>query len=422
VGELAEELRKYNLTLENFASINDQSVGGFIQAGCHGTGALVPPVNDQVEGLVLVTPGLGPIRILPGTHTFKDTQNEVDIKIIADDELFSLVKCGLGGLGIVYEVTLRCVPLENLEEVTKVFRLEELKKIHTRLLLENRHVRYMWYPFTDSVVVVTSNPTSKTAAPVALSHSHSLKPLREIMTHRTGGPSERPGDPTSLAAFRDALISLDPLNVDFIRQVNKAEVQCWKNLEGTRIGTSPEILSFDCGGQQCVYEVAFKVEQNCAHNESPDIEFVMRLLKRIETLNIPAPAPIEQRWSQSSSSMMSPAYSTSISDIFTWIGIIMYLPVGSDLHTLNARWNIKEVFHKVYTKVLLEAGPVDPLQLRAHWAKLDLPAPEGNELSELRAKLRKQYPLKLYNTYRRLLDPNSILTNQWMDLLIAQND
>jgi L-galactono-1,4-lactone dehydrogenase len=157
-------LRKYNLTLENFASINDQSVGGFIQAGCHGTGALVPPVNDQasffldfwafgrfiyyvckVEGLVLVTPGLGPIRILPGTHTFKDTQNEVDIKIIADDELFSLVKCGLGGLGIVYEVTLRCVPLENLEEVTKVFRLEELKKIHTRLLLENRHVRYMWY-------------------------------------------------------------------------------------------------------------------------------------------------------------------------------------------------------------------------------------------------------------------------------------
>jgi L-galactono-1,4-lactone dehydrogenase len=39
-----------------------------------------------------------------------------------------------------------------------VARLWQLKKDHARLLQEYRHVRYMWIPHTDTVVVVISNP------------------------------------------------------------------------------------------------------------------------------------------------------------------------------------------------------------------------------------------------------------------------
>ena len=51
------------------------------------------------------------------------------------------------------------------------------------------------------------------------------------------------------------------------------------------------------------------------------------LLQQLEADNIPAPSPIEQRWSAPSSSPMSPVASTGDPDaLHSWVGIIMYLP------------------------------------------------------------------------------------------------
>lgn len=57
------------------------------------------------------------------------------------------------------------------------------------------------------------------------------------------------------------------------------------------------------------------------------------LLQEIEAAEIPAPAPIEQRWTASSSSPMSPAAAGAGSaaglpadTVHSWVGIIMYLP------------------------------------------------------------------------------------------------
>lgn len=35
---------------------------------------------------------------------------------------------------------------------------QEIKRQHARLLRNNQHIRYMWIPYTDAVVVVTNNP------------------------------------------------------------------------------------------------------------------------------------------------------------------------------------------------------------------------------------------------------------------------
>lgn len=67
------------------------------------------------------------------------------------------------------------------------------------------------------------------------------------------------------------------------------------------------------------------------------------LLREIEANKIPAPSPIEQRWSSGSRSSMSPAaaaaagasaeaatVATPLGEkpgaLFSWVGIIMYLP------------------------------------------------------------------------------------------------
>jgi len=92
----------------------------------------------------------------------------------------------------------------------------------------------------------------------------------------------------------------------------------------TRVGDSTDILGFDCGGQQLVFEVCFScgydkgacydsaatngtasattngdnaaiTNANAVAGRSKDIEFVHRLLRIIEEAKLPAPSPIEQR-------------------------------------------------------------------------------------------------------------------------------
>jgi hypothetical protein len=53
----------HRLTLQNYASISEQQIGGFLQVGAHGTGARTPPADEQVIAMRLVTPNLGPLEL-----------------------------------------------------------------------------------------------------------------------------------------------------------------------------------------------------------------------------------------------------------------------------------------------------------------------------------------------------------------------
>merc|ERR1719506_3202609 len=63
VTEVVEALRPHGLTLQNYASIAEQQIGGFLQVGAHGTGAAVPPVDEQVVRMRLHTPALGALEL-----------------------------------------------------------------------------------------------------------------------------------------------------------------------------------------------------------------------------------------------------------------------------------------------------------------------------------------------------------------------
>ena len=107
--------------------------------------------------------------------------------------------------------------------------------------------------------------------------------------------------------LRDALLAFKPMNGDHVKIVNEAESKFWKMSEGWQIRPSDELLQFDCGGQQWVFEVCFPTG-TYADNAGNDMKFMENLLEKIETENIPAHAPIEQRWSANSNSLMSPAH------------------------------------------------------------------------------------------------------------------
>lgn len=122
----------------------------------------------------------------------------------------------------------------------------------------------------------------------------------------------------SFTELRDKLLALDPLNRDFVIRINKAEAEYWKRKEGYRVGWSDQILGFDCGGQQWVSEVCFHTG-TATHPDTRDLTFMRELLHLIQKERIPAPAPIEQRWTACSSSPLSPASDAVPECIFSWV-------------------------------------------------------------------------------------------------------
>ncbi|KAH1137614.1 hypothetical protein GLYMA_10G104100v4 [Glycine max] len=365
VQQLVDGLKDHGLTLQNFASIREQQIGGIIQVGAHGTGARLPPIDEQVIAMKLVTPAKGTIEIS------KDK----------DPELFYLARCGLGGLGVVAEVTLQCVDRQELVEHTVVSTMNEIKKNHKKLLSENKHVKYLYIPYTDSVVVVRCNPVSKWKGPPkfkpqytkdeAIQHVRDLyrESLKKYGAEGSRGKSAEDGeqniDELSFTELRDKLIALDPLNKKHIISINKAEAEFWRKSEGYRVGWSDEILGFDCGGQQWVSEACFPAGK-LANPSMKDLEYIEELKLLIEKEDIPAPAPIEQRWTASSRSSLSPASSPSGDDIFSWVGIIMYLP------TMDGRQRkdiTEEFFHYRH---LTQAKLWDRYSAYEHWAKIEV--------------------------------------------------
>eukprot|EP01018_Ginkgo_biloba_P030113 Gb_36463 [translate_table: standard] len=419
VSQLVDELKPYGLTLQNFASIREQQIGGITQVGAHGSGAKLPPVDEQVVSMKLVTPGKGTI----------------DLSAEKDPELFYLARCGLGGLGIVAEVTLQCVPRHQLVEHTFVSNIKEIRKKHKKWLADNKHLRYMWIPYTDTVVVVQCNPlpegkdppkfTPKYGQDQALQHVRDL--YKELVKkHNTeevslvkndedkssaldGSGTETDVNELSFTELRDKLLSLDPLNKDHVMQVNLAEAEYWKKSEGYRVGWSDEILGFDCGGQQWVSEVCFPAG-TLAKPNLKDINYMEELIKLIKNEKIPAPAPIEQRWTASSRSPMSPASSSVPEALFSWVGIIMYLPTTE----ADQRKTITEEFFKY--RLAAQRRLWDNYSAYEHWAKIEIPDNE-EELAWLHERLRKRFPVDLYNKSRAELDPNEILSNDILDKL-----
>ncbi|KAF7819120.1 L-galactono-1,4-lactone dehydrogenase, mitochondrial [Senna tora] len=414
VQELVDGLKEHGLTLQNFASIREQQIGGIVQVGAHGTGARLPPMDEQVIGMKLVTPAKGTIEISKEK----------------DPELFYLARCGLGGLGVVAEVTLQCVERQELVEHTAISTMDEIKKNHKKLLSENKHVKYLYIPYTDSVVVVRCNPVSKWRGPPkftpkytqdeAIQHVRNLykESLQKYGAKEAGGESSDDGEQDinelSFTELRDKLLALDPLNKNHIIKVNQAEAEFWRKSEGYRVGWSDEILGFDCGGQQWVSETCFPAG-TLSKPSMKDLEYIEELKKLIEKEDIPAPAPIEQRWTTSSRSCMSPASSSSEEDIFSWVGIIMYLPTSD----ARQRKDITEEFF--HYRHLTQAKLWDQYSAYEHWAKIEVPK-DKEELVALQARLRKRYPVDAYNKARRELDPNRILSNHMLERLFPQSD
>jgi len=402
-------LKAHGWTLQNFSSIKEQQLGGWMQAGCHGTGASLPPVDETIVSMKLVTPAKGTLVV--------DATN--------NPELFRLARVGLGALGIVAEMTIQGVRAHTLGERTQVMSTSQVAQGHAQRLQKHRHMRYMWLPYTDDVVVVTADPIEKCPSGVvtstALEPEHKRTAALRALLRQHNDAAAADDHSLTFADLRDRLLALNPLSVAHVADVNKAEAEFWKASQGWRVGDSEDILGFECGGEQWVSEVAFKTGTR-RRPDGADLKFVQETLDYVRRAGIPAHAPLEQRWSSGSSAPMSPAHTPGAEDpgdaLHCWLGVIMYLPPSSGPGSDTSRRAAVDKAFAAY-RAGWHSAVCARYDAADHWAKIELPATEA-ELIALRQRLRQRFPVEAFNRWRAELDPDNILGSELIDALMPR--
>jgi FAD-linked oxidoreductase len=146
LDRLSEALDGLGLALPNLGDIAAQTVGGALATGTHGTGLLHPNLSAQVEAVELVLGG-GEERKLTA----------------ADGDLLRAARIGLGTLGAVAAVTLRCVPAFALHGIDRPEPLEDvLADLQARA---ERHAHFEFWTFPHSAVALTRTNTPTDAQP-----------------------------------------------------------------------------------------------------------------------------------------------------------------------------------------------------------------------------------------------------------------
>ena len=140
LATLNEELHRLGLAMENLGDIDRQTIAGAISTGTHGTGAKLRNISAQIESLELVTAG-GEVRELDG----------------ATPELLRAARVGIGALGAISAVTLRCVPAFVLERVDSPQPREEVFDGFAQRAEANDHFELFTFPYADSALVLERN-------------------------------------------------------------------------------------------------------------------------------------------------------------------------------------------------------------------------------------------------------------------------
>jgi FAD-linked oxidoreductase len=142
---LSRELHARGLAMPNLGDIDAQSLAGALATGTHGTGARLPNLSAQVAGIELV--------LADGCER---TLTE------ADGDLLRAARVGLGALGVVVAVTLRCVPAFRLHAVDRPEPLEAvLASLDARA---DGHDHFEFWTFPHSQVALTRT-NDRTEAP-----------------------------------------------------------------------------------------------------------------------------------------------------------------------------------------------------------------------------------------------------------------
>ena len=342
--ELSRRLAAEGLALENLGDIDAQSVAGAISTATHGTGARLPNLSAQVIELTLV---LADGSTLACSRTL-------------EGEVFGAARVGLGALGAIAEVTLRCVPAFTLRGVDAPAPLADTLEGFEELVLGNDHFEFFVFPHTDTALTRTNNRTESPPRPRGRLRAYA--------------------DDVLLTNYAFELLCRAgrrfPARIPQINRLVTRLAGSRVRVEGSaEIFASPRLVRF--------------TEMEYALPRERTIEAARRVLEEIEQRGFAVPFPIEVRAAAPDDAFLSTAAGRESG----FVAVHMYRGMA---------W---QPYFRAVESIMTGLGG------RPHWGKRHF---------QTAAVLRARYPdWDRFQAVRARLDPEGRFANAWTDRVLG---
>jgi len=350
---LSHELARYGLALPVLGSVAQQTVAGAVGTATHGTGLKFGALSTLVQAVRLVTP----------------SGEVLNISAQENSELLNAVRCHLGSLGILTQITLQACKAFDLAVTEQPNTLETVLE-HLPERLHNDHYRFWYVPHTDRVWEwsATRVPPDQARKPPGLRQRLNTWFNEKFINYHAYEFL------LYLATYRPALIPA----------INKLGVRTHFNKTCHSKGPSLEQFTFDCLFKQHVNEWSIPIEHTA--------KALRAIRELIDKKGYYAHFPIEVRFVRGDDIWLSPCQGRDS----CYIGVIAYMPHGRPPH--------HEAYFADYEKLMATFGG------RPHWGKFF--KLEQTELATL-------YPhWKDFQQVRRHLDPDYRLRNAFTDRIL----
>ena len=150
--ELGEQLRARGLAMENQGDVDPQTLAGAISTATHGTGGRFGNISSRVTG----------VRLVDGTGELRE---------VRDGDELRAAQVGLGALGAVTAVTLRCVPAFSIHRIDEPRPLDDVLSRLDELVDANDHFEAFVMPYTRRALTLSSERTDRPPDPPGPVHS-----------------------------------------------------------------------------------------------------------------------------------------------------------------------------------------------------------------------------------------------------------
>ncbi|HEU0250040.1 MAG TPA: D-arabinono-1,4-lactone oxidase, partial [Solirubrobacteraceae bacterium] len=344
IAALNAQLAEHGLALENLGDIDVQSIAGAISTATHGTGAALRNIPSQVVELGLV--------LADGSMLRCSTES--------DPELLRAARVGLGALGVVAEVTLRCVPAFTLRGIDAPAPLADILERFQELASANDHFEFFVFPHCDAALTRTNNRTDEPSRP----RGKTAAWLNDVLlTNHAFG---------AFCALGSAMPSQIPrIN----RLVTKLAGTSKRVDRSDRIFASPRLVRFT------------EMEYSLPRERTP--EAVRAVMELIERRGFAVPFPIEVRTVAPDDAMLSTAYGRESG----FVAVHMYR---------GMQWR---PYFEAVEQIFYELGG------RPHWGKRHF---------QTEQTLRSRYPeWDAFQAIRARLDPVGRFANAWTDRVLG---
>jgi FAD-linked oxidoreductase len=344
IHELSRELAVHGLAMENLGDIDVQTIAGAISTATHGTGARLGNISSQVVELKLV--------LADGTVLECSAERHPDV--------FRAARVGLGALGVIAEITLRCVPAFTLRGIDAPAPLDETLERFEELALGNDHFEFFVFPHARTALTRTNNRTEETPRPRGRASAY----LNDILlTNHAFEIFCRAG-------------RLMPALIPRLNRAVTALAGSSERLESSAaVFASPRLVRFT------------EMEYALPREHTP--QAVRAVMEMIEQRDFAVPFPIEVRTVAPDDALLSPAAGRDSG----FVAVHMYEGMA---------W---EPYFRAVESIMRE------LEGRPHWGKRHF---------QTAATLRPLYPeWDRFQEIRLRLDPEGRFANDWTDRVLG---